>query len=106
MRPDFQCDPTARHRAENLLQRFPIRANSLFQLYLTCLIDDAIPAVAIAQIQSDGQLLGEIFLLCFATAVLTFFIAGLLNICASSTLITWERIASRRRPVFSSHLVS
>jgi len=27
--------------------------------------------------------------------VLTFFIAGLLFICASSTLITWERTASR-----------
>src|SRR5262245_24215175 len=34
-------------------------------------------------------------MLCFATAVLTFFIAGLLFICASSTPITWERTASR-----------
>src|SRR6476619_5426348 len=37
----------------------------------------------------------EIFLLGFAPAVLTFFIAGLLFICASSTSITWERTASR-----------
>ena len=37
----------------------------------------------------------EIFLPCFATAVLTFFIAGLLFICALSTSITWERTASR-----------
>jgi hypothetical protein len=38
--------------------------------------------------------------------VLAFFIAGLLFICASSTSITWERTASRRRPAFSSHLLA
>ena len=43
----------------------------------------------------------EIFLLCAAALVLIFFIAGLLFICASSTSITWERTASRRRPAFS-----
>src|SRR5580692_13133160 len=49
----------------------------------------------------------EIFLLCFATTVLTFFIAGLLFICASSTSITWERTPHPvRRPAFSSHLFS
>ncbi|MGC2365475.1 MAG: hypothetical protein WA555_10695, partial [Candidatus Sulfotelmatobacter sp.] len=32
---------------------------------------------------------------CFAAAVLTFFIAGLLFICALSTSITWEPTASR-----------
>jgi hypothetical protein len=37
----------------------------------------------------------EIFLLGFAIAVLTFLIAGLLVICASSTSITWEPTASR-----------
>ena len=37
----------------------------------------------------------EKFLLCLVPAVLTFFIAGLLFICASSTSITWERTASR-----------
>src|SRR5208283_1037124 len=49
----------------------------------------------------------EIFLLCIITAVLTFFIAGLLFICALSTSITWERTPHPvRRPAFSSHLVS
>jgi hypothetical protein len=55
MRPDFQCDPTARHGGEDFLQRFCTRTDSLFQLYLACFIDDAVPAVAISQIQSDGQ---------------------------------------------------
>src|SRR5437763_15827088 len=57
MRPDFQCDPTARNGPEDFLQRVRTRTNSLFQLYLTGLIHDAVPAVAIAQIQSDGQFL-------------------------------------------------
>src|SRR5579863_4180098 len=49
----------------------------------------------------------EIFLLCFVAAVLTFFIAGLLFICASSTSITWERTPHPvRRPAFSSHLIT
>ena len=57
MRPDFQRDPAARHRAEDFLQRFRIRADSLLQLYLPSFIHHAVPAVAISQIQSDGQLL-------------------------------------------------
>jgi hypothetical protein len=49
----------------------------------------------------------EIFLPGFAVTVLTFFIAGLLFICALSTSITWERTPHpARRPAFSSHLVS
>src|SRR5437763_15464027 len=57
MRPDFQCDPTARNGPEDFLQRVRTRTDSLYQLYLTGLIHDAVPAVAIAQIQSDGQFL-------------------------------------------------
>ena len=39
-------------------------------------------------------------------AVLGFLIAGLLVSCASSASITWELNACRRRPAFSSHLLS
>ena len=95
MRPNLQCDPTAQHRPEDFLQRFRRRTDSLFQLYLPRFVHHAVPAVAISQIQSDGQLWLEIFLLCFVAVVLTFFIAGLLFICALSTSITWERTASR-----------
>src|SRR4029077_11658209 len=49
----------------------------------------------------------EIFLPGFSTTVLTFFIAGLLFICALSTSITWERTPHPvRRPAFSSHLIT
>src|SRR5256885_5559911 len=49
----------------------------------------------------------EIFLLCAAALMLTFFIAGLLFICALSTSITWERTPHPvRRPAFSSSLIT
>src|SRR5438309_12114477 len=57
MRPDFQCDPTARHCGEDFLQRFRIRTDSLLQLYLAGFIHHAVPTVAISQIQSKGQFL-------------------------------------------------
>jgi len=41
----------------------------------------------------------------FTRTVLVFFIAGLLFLCLEHVK-HWERIASRRRPAFSSHLVS
>jgi hypothetical protein len=37
---------------------------------------------------------------------LTFFIAGLLYLLRFKRVDNWERIASRRRPAFSSHLLS
>ena len=77
-----------------------------------CLIRPASPTtqyqtVAISQIQSDGQsLLRNIpALLCHPGASLLSLPVSFIA-CASSTLITWERTASRRRPAFSSHLVS
>jgi hypothetical protein len=57
MCPDFQRDPAARYGAKDFLQRFRIRSDSLLQLYLTCFIQHTVPAVAISQIQSDGQFL-------------------------------------------------
>jgi hypothetical protein len=41
----------------------------------------------------------------FTRTVLVFFIAGLLFLCLEH-VNHWERIASRRRPAFSSHLVN
>src|SRR5947209_19144808 len=57
MRPDFQCDPAAWHGAEDFLQRFRGCTHSLLQLYPARFIQHTVPAVAIAQIQSDGQFL-------------------------------------------------
>jgi hypothetical protein len=57
MRPDFQPDPAVRHLAEDFAQRFRIRAHALLQLYLAGFLQHAVPAVAISQIQSNGQFL-------------------------------------------------
>src|SRR4051812_2781773 len=107
MRPDFQCDPTAGHAPEDFLQRFRTRTNSLFQLYLTGLIHDAVPAVAIAQIQSDGQfLLRNIPALCCRSD------ANLLH-CRSPFYLCFEHVdnlgaytASRPETGLLIHLVS
>ena len=48
MRPNFQRDPAARHRAKDFLQRFRIRAHALLQLYLAGFVQHAVPAVAIS----------------------------------------------------------
>ena len=103
----FQRDPAAPHGPENFLQRFRVRTDSLLQLYPACFVRNAVPAVAIPRSNPMVSLCCEIFLLRFVAAVLTFFIAGLLFICASSTSITWERTPYPvRSPAFSSHLVS
>ena len=104
MRPDFQCDPTARQPADDFLQCFPTRTDSLFPLNLAGFIHHAVPTVAISQIRSYGQSLLRNIPARAAALVLTFFIAGLLFICASSTSITWEPTASRLETAFSSHL--
>jgi hypothetical protein len=90
-----QRDPAARHGTKHFAQGFRGRTDSLLQLYVACLIKHAVATVAISQIQSDGQSLGEIFLLSFAAAVLTFFTAGLLFVCAEHAL------HPVRRPAFS-----
>ena len=54
MRPRLQRHSTARHGAEDVLQRFRTGPDSLLQLDLPRFIHHAVPAVAISQIQSDG----------------------------------------------------
>ncbi len=86
MRPDFQCDPAARHRAEDFLQCFRTRTDSLLQLYLAGFIHHAVPAVAISQIQSNGQ-----FLLRNIPALLCRYGANLLH-CRSPFYLCLEHV--------------
>jgi len=53
MGPGFKCDPTAGHRAEELLQPFRSRADWLLSLYVPRFIHHTVPAVAISKIQPD-----------------------------------------------------
>ena len=58
----------------------------------------------ISQIQTNGQLVRFENLHPSIARVLLFFIAGLL--LRLERVVHWERIASRWRPAFSSHLIS
>src|SRR5262252_650100 len=106
MRPDFQPHSAARHGAEDFLQRFPRCTHSLFQLYSASFIQHAVPRVAITQIQSDSQFLPRNIpaLLCHCGANLLH-CRSPFSLCLEH-VDTWERTASRRRPAFSSHLIT
>ena len=101
MHPRLQRDPAARHSAEHFAHGFRSWAEFLLEDNLSLFVEHTIPARAIAQIQSNRQLLfGKIpALLCRydePSSLPVSFIS-----CASSATITLERTASRRRPTFS-----
>src|SRR6476660_2678529 len=74
----------------------------LLQLDLAGFIHHAVPAVGSPRSSPIVSSCRKQFLLCLAATVLTFFITGLLFICALSTSITWERTSHPvRRPAFS-----
>src|ERR1017187_8334505 len=107
VRPRFQRHPAAWHPSENLLHGLRRGRHFLFQNYFSRFIQNAVPTPSVSQIKPNRQLLTRIFfhLLCRHSANL-FHCRSPLSPCASSASITWELIASRRRPAFSSHLVS
>jgi hypothetical protein len=63
---------------EHFFHGFRSRAQLLFQPYFTRFVQHAIPARAIAQVQSDRQLLFRKIPDLFPAVMLIFFIAGLL----------------------------
>jgi hypothetical protein len=93
----------------------PNTSRTAFGVVLSLCSRTIVPASSNTQYQLDRSprsnpivsFCSKKFLLCFAATVLTFYIAGLLFICALSTSITWERTPHPvRRPAFSSHLIS
>src|SRR5437660_11960125 len=81
--------------------------NSLFQHDTPRLIQNAVAARAIPQVQTDGQLLlRKIPALLPGCSANLLHCRSPLSLVLQSTSITWERTASRRRPAFSSHLVA
>jgi hypothetical protein len=75
----LQGDATLRYFSKSLLHRFRCRRQFLFQNDLACFIQNTVERPAIAQIQTDRQLLLKISF-CNACTVLVFFIAGLLSV--------------------------
>jgi hypothetical protein len=80
MGPGFQRDSTARDLAEHRMDSFRCRWQAALENHVACLIQDAVMACSVSQIQTDGQLgFLKIPLPRFAT-VLLFFTAGLLSL--------------------------
>src|SRR5882762_457496 len=101
----LQCDETPRYLSKCLFYRFRCRRHFLFQNDFSCFIQNTVERPAISQIHTDRQLL---FLENFVTKYLHS--ANLLH-CRSPFLCLEhvfhrERIASRWRPAFSSHLIN
>src|SRR5580698_7002654 len=105
MRSGFQRDPAPRNLAEHLLKSFWCRSQLLFQDDFARFIQDTITAGSISQIQANRQLvrLENLDPLDRQSATLLHCRSPF---CASSALFHWERIASRWRPAFSSHLIN
>src|SRR5215470_18607067 len=105
MRSGLHRDATPWHATEYLLHAFRCGRQFVLQNDLSCFIQNAVRTGAISQIQPNGELPFENI---FPTSLHS---ANLLHcrspfLCASSTSNNWERIASRRRPAFSSHLIN
>src|SRR6266481_1406223 len=100
----LQCDETPRYLSKGLFHRFRCRRQLLLQNDLACFIQNTVERPAISQIQTDRQLLRlENFVLEYLYS------ASLFHKPVSFSLRFervdhWERIASRWRPAFSSHL--
>src|SRR5215831_2963676 len=105
MRSRLHRYTTPRHPFKGLLHRFRRCWQFLFQDDFACFIQNAIRTRTISEIQPNRELPLENV---FSTRRHS---ANLLHrrspfLCALSTSNHWERIASRRRPAFSSHLVN
>src|SRR6266481_9035270 len=103
----LQGDETSRYLSKCLFYRFRRRRHFLFQNDFSCFIQNTVERTAISQIHTDRPIVSFCSLkisLPNTCTVLIFFIAGLL-LCLEH-VEHWERIASRWRPAFSSHLVS
>src|SRR6266481_5128480 len=100
----LQGHETPRYFSKGLLHRFRCRRQLLFQNDLACFIQNTVERPAISQIQSDRQLLllEKFALQCLYSASL-FHKPVSFSLCLEH-VEHWERIASRRRPAFSSHL--
>src|SRR5277367_5789980 len=87
-------DETSRYLSKCLRDRFWCRRYFLFQNDFACFIQNTVERPSVSQIQSDGELvLFENLLHCRSPLRL-------------ERVVHWERIASRWRPAFSSHLIS
>src|ERR1700684_2824484 len=101
----LQGDEASRYLSKRLLHRFRCRRYFLFQNDFACFIQNPVERPTISQIHTDG------LLLLMQNFVPPYLHSANLLHCRSPFLCLehvehWERIASRWRPAFSSHLIN
>src|SRR5271163_960429 len=102
----LQGDETSRYLRKGLLHRFRCRRHFLFQKDFARLIQNTVERPTISQIQTNRELLP------FENHVSLYPNSASLFHNRSPFLVRfervdhWERIASRGRPAFSSHLIN
>jgi hypothetical protein len=98
-------DPAARDPAEDLLDSLRFGRKVVFQNHLTRLIQNAVMAETISQVQNDGQFVLLLNLVSVSRYGGILFHKLVSFVMRLERLNRWERIASRRRPAFSSRLM-
>src|SRR6202040_1143749 len=101
----LQSDETSRYALKCLLHRFRCRRHFLFQKDFASFIQNAVARPTIAEVHANRELVS------FENHVSLYPNSANLFHCRSpfpcfEHVQHWERIASRWRPAFSSHLVS
>src|ERR1700730_5813963 len=104
MSSSFQCHSTARYSTEYLLDPLLRRRHLLFDHHFACFVQNAVIGEPIAQVHSDRQLLLVENLLPLRCHGVILFHKPASFALRLERVNPWERIASRRRPAFSSHL--
>src|SRR5882762_6938744 len=102
----FQCDSTAGDPAENLVDSLRCCRQAVLQKHVTCLIQNAVMAGSVSQVQTGGQLLlpENVVTGCLHSANLLHRRSPY-SLCLEH-VETLGAYRIPRRPAFSSHLVS
>src|SRR6266853_7000319 len=100
----LQGHETPRYFSKGLLHRFRCRRQFLFQNDLACFIQNTVERPAISKVQTNRELVSfENHVSVYPNSASLFHKPVSFSLCLEH-VEHWERIASRRRPAFSSHL--
>src|SRR5262245_53325143 len=106
MRSCLHCNATSRYARKSLLHRFGCRCEFIFQDHSPGFLQNTVERPAISEIHTNSELAPLENLACSSAHSATLLHGRSPFLCALSTFQHWERIASRRSPAFSSHLIN
>src|SRR5882762_8873657 len=106
MCPSLQGDETLRYLCKYLFHRFRCRRHFLFQNDFPRFIQNAVARPVIAEVQTNRELVSFENLVSNRPHSASLFHSRSPFLLRLERVDHWERIASRGRPAFSSHLCS